>query len=457
MSTNPWLAGQYAPVHDELDVEGLRVSGTLPAGLRGSFLRNGANPAFPPIGRYHIFDGDGMVHGLTFDGEGGASYRNRWVRTPGLLAEQAAGKALFGGLSEFHMPPPEVMASVGPMKNTANTHVVRHAGRILALMEGAKPVELDPRLDTLGEYDFDGRLAGPMTAHPKHDPVTGEMVFFGYGLRPPYLRVHAADADGTLTWSTEVELPGPVMMHDFVVTATKVVLFDLPAVFDMDAMLSGGEGIRWEPDHGARIGVLERGAPGDTVAWIDVDPFWVFHFLNGHDDGEGIVVTGCRAERLNTSFGEHALAEPVHPHLHRWRIDPVAGVVKDEPLGDDPVDFPRVDDRHETRDAAAGYMGFTRMWDEVEAEFCGVVRHDLRTDTSIRASYGADATSGEPVFAPDVDADDGESGYVLNWVHDRAADESSVVVLDGATLDEVARVHLPRRVPSGFHGSFLPA
>ena len=173
MSANPWLSGQYAPVHDELDAHGLRVSGSLPPGLRGSFLRNGANPAFPPIGRYHIFDGDGMVHGLTFDGDGGASYRNRWVRTPGLLAEQEAGEALFGGLSEFHLPPADVMASVGPMKNTANTHVVRHAGRILALMEGAKPVELTADLYTVGEYDFDCRLAGPMTANPKHEPRTG--------------------------------------------------------------------------------------------------------------------------------------------------------------------------------------------------------------------------------------------------------------------------------------------
>jgi carotenoid cleavage dioxygenase-like enzyme len=457
MSANPWLSGQYAPVHDELDAHGLSVSGSLPPGLRGAFLRNGANPAFPPLGRYHIFDGDGMVHGLTFDGEGGASYRNRWVRTPGLLAEQAAGEALFGGLSEFRMPPPDVMASVGPMKNTANTHVVGHAGRILALMEGAKPVELTAGLDTVGEFDFDGRLAGPMTAHPKHDPVTGELVFFGYGLRPPYLRVHTADAAGNLTWSTEVELPGPVMMHDFVVTETKVVIFDLPAVFDLDAMLGGGEGIRWEPDHGARIGVLERGAPGDTVTWTEVEPFWVFHFLNGHDDGEGVVVTGCRAARLNTSFGEQGLTEPVHPFLHRWRIDPVAGVVKDEPLGDQPVDFPRVDERHETRDAAVGYVGCTRLWNEAEAEFHGVIRHDLRTDTSVQATYGPDATSGEPVFAPDLDADDDETGYVLNWVHDRSADESSVVVLDGTTLDEVARVHLPRRVPAGFHGSFLPA
>jgi carotenoid cleavage dioxygenase len=452
----PWLSGHLAPVHDELDVAGLRVSGDLPPGLRGSFLRNGANPAFPPLGRYHVFDGDGMVHGLELDGEGGARYRNRWVRSAGFLAEQRAGHALFGGLSDFRLPPDDVLAEVGPMKNTANTHVVRHAGRILALMEAAKPVELTPELETVGEHDFGGLLKGPMTAHPKADPTTGELVFFGYSPVPPFLRVHSADAEGRLTWSTEVELPRAVMMHDFVVTPTKVVLFDLPAVFDLDAMLSGGEGIRWEPGNGARIGVLERGAAGDTIAWIEVDPFWVFHFLNAHDDGDAVVVEGCRASRLNTTFGDTPLTEPVPPLLHRWHIDPVSGSVKDEPLDDRPGDFPRVDERFGGLDAPAGYLARSRDWGVDEVDFDGVVRLDLRTGSRTVATYGADAVGGEPVFAPDPDAADGTSGWVLSWVHDRVADESAVVVLDGGSLDEVARVHLPRRVPFGFHGSWLP-
>lgn len=447
-TTNPWLTGAWAPVHDELDIEGLRVTGDLPDGLVGSFLRNGANPAFPPLGRYHVFDGDGMIHGLTFDGDGGVSYRNRWVRNAGLLAEMDAGAALFGGLSEFRLPPPEVMERAGMMKNTANTHVVAHAGRILALMEAAKPTELSPTLETIGEFDFGGALKGPMTAHPKFDPATGEMVFFGYSPVPPYLRVHAADAEGVLTWTADVELPSPVMMHDFVVTATKVVIFDLPAVFDLDALLGGGEGIRWDPGNGARIGVLDRGAPGDTVRWTEVDPFWVFHFMNGHDDGESVVVEGCRAARLNTSFGEEGLPEPVRPYLHRWRIDPATGAVTDEPLGDEPVDFPRVAAAHEGLDAPAGYVGCTRFWNADDAEFSGIIRHDLRTGSEIRVDYGPGKVSGEPVPAGDA---------VLNWVQDLAGDEHAVVVHDGETLEELARVHLPRRVPSGFHGSFLPA
>jgi len=327
------------PVDDELSIAALRVTGALPEGLRGAFLRNGPNPQFPPIGRYHLFDGDGMIHGVTFDGEGGASYANRWVRSAGFEAERAAGRALFGGLSEFAMPPDDIFARVGPIKNTANTHIVSHAGHLLALMEGLGPIEVADDLTTIGPFDFDGRLAGSMTAHPKTDPVTGEMVFFGYSPVAPYLRVHSSDRSGELTWSTVVELPGPVMMHDFVVTESRVVIFDLPAVFDLHALLRGETAIFWDPARGARVGVLDRGAPGSS-------------------------------------------------------------------------EYRR---------------------------------------------FGANVTCGETVFAPDPDDPAEGSGWLLNFVHDHDADESMVAVLDAPTLEPVATVHLPRRVPFGFHGSYVAA
>lgn len=457
---NPWLQGHFAPVIDERDDHHLEVVGSLPTALRGSFVRNGPNPVFAPLGRYHLFDGDGMVHGLTFDGTGGASYANRWVRNAGFEAELAAGHALFGGLSDFRFPPDEVFRTVGPIKNTANTHVIRHGGHTLALMEGQGPIELADDLSTIGPFDYDGALPGSMTAHPKEDPVTGELVFFGYSPIAPYLQVHTASVDGQLTWSTVVELPGPVMMHDFVITATRVVIFDLPAVFDLHAMIEGRPGIYWAPERGARIGVLDRGAPGDTVRWIDVDPFWVFHFLNAHDvdgpDGE-IVVTGCRAPQLNTSFGEEGLDQPYRPTLHRWRIDPAAGRMTSEQLDDAPTDFPRIDDRRAGLAHRYGYSGLTSSWSEDEAVFVGVTKHDLHTGTSASHHYGPGQVCGETVFAADPTRSDEDGGWLLNYVHDLAEDRSSVVVLDASTLDEAARVVLPRRVPFGFHGSFFPS
>jgi carotenoid cleavage dioxygenase len=163
-SIQQWLTGANEPVHDELDVADLEVEGELPAGLQGAYLRNGPNPQFDPVGRYHLFDGDGMLHGVYLQ-DGTARYRNRWVESKGLLAERRRGRACYGGLSHFVLPDADVLAEGGMLKNTANTHVVRHAGSIYALLEAAPPTVVSPTLETVGETDFDGALAGPMTAH----------------------------------------------------------------------------------------------------------------------------------------------------------------------------------------------------------------------------------------------------------------------------------------------------
>ena len=455
---NPFLVGQYAPVPDELDTDDLPVTGALPRSLHGSYLRNGANPAFAPLGRYHVFDGDGMVHAMEV-ADGRARYRNRFVLSRGLQAERRAGHALFGGLSEFRLPPPELIDEAGIMKNTANTNVVRHAGRTLALMEAVPPTELTAELATVGEYDFDGALPGAMTAHPKEDPTTGELVFFGYSPFEPYLRYHVADAAGRLTTSVDIDLGRPVMMHDFAVSERRVAFFDLPAIFDLDAMMSGGVGIRWEPDAGARIGVLDRARPEAGVRWFEVDPFFVFHFLNAHDEvgpgGDVLVVEGCRSPRMNVAFGDEALSEPVRPLLHRWRIDLTAGRVTDEALDDRPGDFPRVNDTFAGTDVRYGYVAQARSWETEEVEFDGVVKHDLVAGTSASYSYGPDAYAGEAAFAPDPGrAGDEDGGWLLNLVQDRSG-KSALVVVDAQGLEEVARVHLPRRVPSGFHGNWM--
>ncbi len=339
---SPYLRGNYAPIDDELDVDDLPVTGELPEGLDGLYLRNGPNPAFPPVGRYHLFDGDGMLHGVELHG-GKASYRNRWVRSKGLGAERRAGRALYGGLSEFVAPDPELVGDAGGFKNTANTNIVRHAGRYLALMEAGPPTEVTRELATVGEYDFGGALEGPMTAHPKWDAATGELLFFGYSAIPPYLRYHVADASGRLVRSVDIDLPRSVMMHDFVVTERWAVFFDLPAVFDLESMFAGGPIISWRPEFPARIGLLDRSGDGD-VQWFELDPFYVFHFLNGFDTDDGkVVVDGCRAPHLPVAFGDEVL-DPCLPTLHRWTIDPVAGTVAESQLDDRFGDFPRIDD-----------------------------------------------------------------------------------------------------------------
>ena len=188
-----------------------------------------------------------------------------------LAGERARGHACYGGMSNFQFPSSDVIEEGGMLKNTANTATVRHAGRMFSLLEAAPPTEFDRDLNTLGECDFGGRLQGPMTAHPKVDPVSGDMLFFGYSPVAPYLRYSEVNAAGELVNCTEIEIPAPVMMHDFVVTEHYAIFLDAPAVFDLRQMLDGHDPMSWQPDNGTRLGVIPRGGSGTDVRWFEID------------------------------------------------------------------------------------------------------------------------------------------------------------------------------------------
>ena len=196
----------------------------------------------------------------------------------------------------MNFPGRELTGDAGPVKNPANTHIIRHAGRFLALWEGGLPTEVTASLDTIGEYDFDGRLEGSMTAHPRLDPRTGEMFFFAYSLFAPFLRYHVVDAEGVLVHSAAIDLPAPVMMHDFVITERHAVFLDSPIVFNMEN-LGNGPMVSWRPENGTRIGVMPRMGSADDLTWYEIEPGHVQHFWNGWVDGDRIEFSGSRSMR----------------------------------------------------------------------------------------------------------------------------------------------------------------
>ncbi len=422
------LTGNRRPVSSELTAFDLPVTGSLPAALDGTFLRNGPNPHSGSSP--HWFFGDGMIHGLRLRDGRAEWYRNRYVRT-----DQLAGRPKF-----------DADGALDLRVSAANTHVVRHAGRILALEETALPYELDEGLTTLGPFDFGGALTTAMSAHPKACPVTGELHFFGYGFTPPFLTYHVADAQGRLITTREVEVPAATMMHDFNITRTHVVFMDLPMVFDLERAMAGTMPFRFEREYGARLGVLRRDDPHGAVRWFEVDPCYVFHPLNSYDDGDTIVVDVVRYPHLWLDPTERTPAV-----LWRWTIDLVHGTVTETQLDDRPCEFPRVDDRLVGLPAAFGWA--TAMGSDDGA----LHGYDLRSGDVVTHHFGPGRTPGEGVFAPADDRPGGD-GWVLTFVHDRATDRSDLVVLDAARLgdDPVATVHLPARVPDGFHGSWLP-
>jgi carotenoid cleavage dioxygenase len=452
---NPFLSGLLAPVLDERDDRDLEILGELPAGLNGMFTRIGPNPQFPPLGAYHPFDGDGMVHAVYFE-NGKARYRNRFVESRGLLAERKRGRACYGSVSEFRFPDEDVMAEGGMMKNTSNTHFIRHANRYLALMEAAKPTELTRDLATVGEYDFAGKLAGPMTAHPKIDTRSGEMVFFGYSPFPPYLQYHVANAAGELVHSTPIEIPAAVMMHDFTMTEKHAIFLDAPAIFDVEAMMRGEPGMRWEPERGTRIGVLPRRGAGGEVRWFEIDPCYVVHFFNAFEHGRTIEIHAPAFPRMPGGLQFDAPEQTEEPLPWRWTIDLDAGTVRGEQTDDRPGEFPRINDTLAGRRHRYMYNTMARHWG-FGFDFNAVVKYDIEGGAARTFTHGDTTVVGEHIFAPDPKGSGEDAGWLLTIGVDRLTERTELLVLDARHIEDgpIARVHIPRRVPIGFHANWM--
>jgi len=455
---NPFLQGNFGPWRMEGDAPDLTVIGELPRELHGTYYRNGPNAAFEPMGRYHWFDGDGMIHAIHIE-DGRAHYRNRWVASEGLKEERAAGRALYPGLLDMGV------TEAPRFKVTANTNVVFHANRLLALVENSLPTELDARtLETRGLHDFAGKLAGPMTAHPKLDPVNGEMLFFGYSPFPPFLQYHVVDAAGAFVHSEPIDLAWPSMIHDFAVTENHVVFLLCPLVFDLSKIGSSGSVFSWEPERGTRIGVMPRRGRSADVRWFDTDPCYVFHPLNAYDDGDQVVLDVHRYEQL-LFMSPKAARDPQWrdsqvARLHRFRLDLAQGSLRSDALDDHEGEFPRVDERLVGRKHRFGY--FATVGPEgnptLLPEFTSVAKIDIERGSQVEVHpHGAGNGCGEPVFIPRQPDAAEDDGWVTYLAYDQARNASELVVLDARdfTGEPVARVMLPNRVPYGFHGNWV--
>jgi carotenoid cleavage dioxygenase len=445
------LTGVFAPQRREVDVDSLPIAGELPADVHGSYLRNGPNPRFDPIGSFvYPLDGDGMVHRVTL-GEGRASYSNRFVRTPMVRAEEDAGTAIWSGLTDGYTPPASVVGDelAGTVRQLPDINIVQHAGRLMAMAEADKPYRLDREsLATLGQEDCDGAMRVGSTAHPKIDPRTGEMVLFNYTLEAPYLTWSVVGADGRqLRSPTAVYgLDAPVMIHDMALTERYVVLFVNPLVFDLEAAMTGGSLLSWRPDDGTRIAVIPR--DGGPVRWITTDPFWVWHFANAFDNADGTIAVDYVQWAYPSGFAQ--VSEPNVSNLVRAVINPVSGAITRTPVATRTnVEFPRIDDRLLTRDhhrvATVGQSDTDR--DGLDS----IWFHDLTRGTEV--CWSPSVAIGEPIFIP------GDHHDYWGAIGTDPGDLTSRFYLldaDDPAAGPLATVTLPIRVPAGLHGTWLP-
>lgn len=451
---NPYLDGNFAPVKTEITVSNLQVLGELPADLCGLFVRNGPNPQFPPRGHYHWFDGDGMLHGVHL-GNGIAQYYNRYVQTQGWKLEHEAGSAIWTGL----FSPPQLDNPYGPVKNTANTALVWHSGRLLALWEGGQPHEIKvPGLETVGSYTYGNQLKTAFTAHPKVDAVTGEMMFFSYSLaQPPYLRYSVVSAQGELLQTVPIDLPVGVMMHDFAITEHYTLFMDLPLTFRPERMQRGEPAFLFESDRPSRFGLLPRHGDNSSIRWFEAPACYIFHTLNAYEDGEEVVLVACHMNGttvLNASNTANKSNSDI-PQLHRWRFNLSTGAVVEERLDDIPSEFPRVNEQRLGRLTRYGYTA--RRATGSMPLFDGFIKYDLFTGSSQTHEFGRGRYGGEGVFVPRPGATAEDDGWLLTFVYDELEERSDLVVVmaQDMTAEPVARIMIPTRIPYGFHGTWI--
>ena len=455
---NPFLDGPYAPVEQEITAFDLPVTGTLPRELSGCYLRNGPNPMGLEDPGYrwgegHWFLGAGMVHGVRLRDGRAEWYRNRWVRSRQVA--KALGEKWPGG-------PVHNDADFG-----ANTHIIRHAGRVLATVEaGPLPYQLTDELETVGTFDFTGKLPGGYAAHTKLDRRTGELHAIAYYWPWDYVQHVVADAGGQVIRTANIGVPDGPMMHDFALTDRYVVLFDLPVTFSMDAVSAGRKlPYTWNPAHQPRVGLLPRAGQPDSIRWFEVEPCWVFHTLNAYDNRDRVVVD---LARYAGPYDVSALEGKGPLTLDRWSIDPGSGAVHQQSLDDRAQEFPRVDDRIVSQPHRYGYSAAISVVSRDTVSLSGdfadgafanaLLKHDLTAGTAEAHEFGRDATAGEAVFAPASATAGEDDGYVLAFIHnpERGAADLVLLAAQDFTAEPVARVHLPARIPLGFHGSWLP-
>eukprot|EP00005_Dracoamoeba_jomungandri_P005151 CAMPEP_0174260508 /NCGR_PEP_ID=MMETSP0439-20130205/9798_1 /TAXON_ID=0 /ORGANISM="Stereomyxa ramosa, Strain Chinc5" /LENGTH=559 /DNA_ID=CAMNT_0015344765 /DNA_START=23 /DNA_END=1702 /DNA_ORIENTATION=- len=491
---NRFLNEGFGPVLSEVTAEELRVlSGQLPDDLEGEYVRNGPNPRFDidDNAYYHWFDGDGMLHSV-YISDGKASYRNRWVRTKRFKEEEKAGKRVYPRLPEISTRWFVVKVLFTKFlklfgfgsdllgQGTANTAVAYHDGRFLALVENDKPTQVKlPVLETIGQYDYDGKLDHSFTAHPKVDARTGELMFFGYSIdKKPYCKYSVVSQSGELLSTFPIHLDVPVMMHDFTITENYSIVMDLPFTFRPERIIKGElSAFKFEPERGSRFGIFPRHSASEedneNIMWFHTDSCYIFHVLNSWEEGDEVILFACRSNAtnaiaINGEKNQNWLDKRDYiPFLYCWRFNLKNGSCIGHLVTDKlALEFPQVDNDLIGYKTRYGYFGKIPETENPASLMNGVVKVDL--DIVMDPDFDPDTAftvyelpngkgCGEWSFVKAEGGEEEDDGYLVGFVYDHLLNSSEFWVFDARdiTLGPICRLESPQRIPFGFHGKWI--
>ena len=465
-SNHPYLNGAWTPQHEEVNATELDViEGTIPTDIDGIYLRNTENQVHQPLGRHHPFDGDGMLHQISFR-DGVATYRNRFIRTRCFQAEQDAGGSLWGGLADM----PDVsrrpgFGAHGGLKDSASTDVIVHAGKAIATFyQCGEGYVVDPEtLETEGVAPWvplDG-----ISAHPKVDGATGELLFFNYSKHAPYMHYGVVDAAGRRTHYIPVPLPGPRLPHDMIFSENWSILNDMPVFWDEELLESRNmHAVRLHKDLPARFALIPRHGTTEDIRWFEASPTYVLHFLNAYEEGDEVIVDGYFQEnptpRPAPDAGEHGHmmayldGHAMRTRLHRWRFNLADGTTKEERLDDRTVEFGMINQAFAGRKYRYAYSTVAKPgWFLFE----GFVKHDLDTSEAMELTLERGQYASEAPFAPRIGATDEDDGYLVSFIIDENRGTSECILIDAKKFADgpVCRIALPHKLSSGTHAHWV--
>lgn len=439
VAANPYLVGVHAPMREELTIENLPVTGTIPTALDGRYLRLGPNPMAADADKHHWFAGDGMVHGLRIKDGRALWYRNRWIRS----------EAVTSALGEPRTEGPRGVF------DTVNTNVVGFAGKALGVVEaGSTPVELGETLETLCYTDFEGTLHGGFAAHPHVDPVTGEMIAVCYDVSQwQTIRYVVVKPDGEVRREVKIPVEHGPMIHDCAFTQRFAIILDLSVTFSQRAAIAGYKfPYRWNAEHGARVGLLPREGDAKDIIWCPVDPCFIFHAVNSYDAPDGKVILDVIVHDQMFSV-RTAGPDSQHTALERWTIDPVSRAVERTTIDPTPQEFPRQDERRYGLPYRYAYA--MKLIDPFLGT--GLFKHDLQSRTRQFHDFGPGRHPCEFVFLPAHAKAEEDEGWLMGFVIDAQAKTTDLVILDARNFEgpPQASIRVPHVVPPGFHGNWV--